>query len=102
MTIIQPLQTQLVHRTCQYHTTGLNMTCMDCLVISGYILPPAETYLPWPMQVPTFPSAANSTPGPNNMYAFHEETYMYKMHYALLEMDQQAGFVPDGLFLDLG
>ncbi|KAG8746255.1 hypothetical protein FRC10_005504 [Ceratobasidium sp. 414] len=51
-----------------------------------------------PMPFPT----TNYTPGPNNMYQSHEETYMHKMRYALLEMDRQVDFVPNGVFLDLG
>ncbi|KAG8710975.1 hypothetical protein FRC08_016483 [Ceratobasidium sp. 394] len=48
------------------------------------------------------PPITNYTLGPNNMYQSHEETYMHKMQFALFEMDKQANFVPNGLFLDLG
>ncbi|KAG8770553.1 hypothetical protein FRC12_004191 [Ceratobasidium sp. 428] len=49
-----------------------------------------------------YPLVTDYTIGPNNMYASHEETYMHKMRFALLEMDKQADFVPNGNFLDLG
>ncbi|CAE6458062.1 unnamed protein product [Rhizoctonia solani] len=82
------------YSTCRFHTNGMNMQCMDCLVLAGYALPSLNPYMvlgpaPEPM-------------GPNNMFSSHEETYMHKMRFALQEMDGQHNFVPDGSFLDLG
>lgn len=98
------------------------MSCMDCLVITGYALPgtPSHRQASFPngtkqtLNLPVPPispisslssiSSVSSTqaPGANNMYGSHEETYMYKMQYALLEMDRRSEFVPNGQFLDLG
>ncbi|QRV82072.1 FtsJ-like methyltransferase [Ceratobasidium sp. AG-Ba] len=82
------------------------MTCMDCLVISGYVSPPVGASVPWsPIMVPPTPlffPTPDYKLGANNMYQHHEETYMHKMRYALQEMDRQFEFVPNGAFLDLG
>lgn len=100
---------QVVYSTCRFHTNGINMMCMDCLVISGYVLPvsyhnpyvalvPPGSIQPQSASVPGLPETMNA----NNMFSSHEETYMYKMRFALQEMDNQFGFVPNGYFLDLG
>ncbi|CUA77820.1 hypothetical protein RSOLAG22IIIB_06805 [Rhizoctonia solani] len=84
------------HSTCRFHINGMNMQCMDCLVLAGYVLPPFNPYI-----VPG-PGPAPEPIGPNNMFSSHEETYMHKMRFALQEMDRQHNFVPNGSFLDLG
>ncbi|CAE6404950.1 unnamed protein product [Rhizoctonia solani] len=85
-----------IYSTCRFHMDGVNMQCMDCLVLAGYVLPPSNPYVvPGPVPVP-------ESMGPNNMFSSHEETYMHKMRFALQEMDRMHNFVPNGSFLDLG
>jgi hypothetical protein len=101
---------QVIYSTCRYHTNGINMQCMDCLVISGYLLPPLNenpylTLLPPGIYHPIDPQlrpVSGTMIGANNMIPSHEESYMYKMRFALQEMDRQYEFVPNGYFLDLG
>ncbi|CAE6467999.1 unnamed protein product [Rhizoctonia solani] len=84
------------YSTCRFHTNGMNMRCIDCLVLAGYVLPPFNPY------IVTGPGLPPTTIGSNNMFSSHEETYMHKMRFALEEMDRKYNFVPNGSFLDLG
>ncbi|GAB1522307.1 hypothetical protein RhiTH_005421 [Rhizoctonia solani] len=82
--------------SCRFHTNGMNIQCIDCLVLAGYVLPPFNPYI-----VPGS-GPPPKTIGLNNMFSSHEETYMHKMRFALEEMDRKYSFVRDGSFLDLG